>query len=124
MAQIADMTSLEARLTTLGFQMKHLRQILQRVHKLGVSPEESVFVFWQDELNDFTADIKQASTQLSSFSQRCQDATSKEKSLEQKEAEMMKEQELLEQKAAKMTKREELLEQKAAEMMKKQELLE
>lgn len=103
MAQSEDMANLEARLTRLGSQVEHLAQILPQPR---VSSEESTTDGWLDELNNFTADIKQARTQLSSISRR--------------EEEMTKKEELLKQKAAEMTKREELLEQKAV-MIRRQE---
>ena len=122
MAQIADMTNLEARLTTLASEVESLGQILQRVHEQS-SEEVSRLVDWQDEMDDFTAGLKQASTELSSFSQRWQDATHKEELLEQKEAEMRRREELLESKTAQITKGQELLEQRTADMMKREELL-
>ena len=107
-------------MSTLGSQVEHLAQILQR----GSAAERSVTEGRLDELNDFAADIKQAKAQLISCSQRWQDATFKEESLEQREAEMKKREELLEQKTAETTREQELLEQKAAEMTKREELLE
>ena len=125
MAQIVDMANLEARLTTLGSQVEHLAQIVQKGTEVS---EESITDDWMDELNGFTADIKQTRTQLCSFSQRWHDATIVKSEdvtrLERREEEIKMKEELLEQKTAEMTKREELLEQKAAEMTKKQELWE
>ncbi len=140
MAQIADMTSLEARLTALGSQVEQLAQILQRVP--GMASKRSTLDDWQVQLNGFTAEIKQTSTQLSSFRERWHDATivksedvtrlerreeevkMEEELLEQKAAEMTKGEELLKQRTADITKGQELLEQKAAEMTKREELLE
>ena len=122
MAQIADMTNLEARLTTLASEVESLGQILRRVHEHS-SEEVSRLVDWQDEMDDFTAGLKQASTELSSFSQRWQDATHKEELLEQKEAEMRRREELLESKTAEITKGQELLEQRTADIVKREELL-
>ena len=109
-------------MTTLASEVESLGQILQRVHEQS-SEEVSRLVDWQDEMNDFTAGLKQASTELSSFSQRWQDATHKEELLEQKEAEMTRREELLESKTAEITEGQELLEQRTADITKREELL-
>ena len=126
MAQTGNMANLEARLTTLGCQVEQLAQMLERVPR--VSSEISTLYTWQDELSDFTAKIKQTSTELSSFRERWHDATIVKSEdvtrLERREEEIKMKEELLEQEAAEITKREKLLEQRTADLSKGQELLE
>ena len=108
-------------MTTLASEVECLAQILQR--RPGKPSEESITEESLDELKDFTAGLKQVSTEISSFSQRWQDVTHKEELLEQKEVEMRRREELSESKTAEITKGQELLEQRTADIMKREELL-
>ena len=123
MAQSVDMANWEARLTTLGSQVEYLAQILQI--RPGNPSEESITEESLDELNDFTADIKQARTQLNSFSQRWHDATVVKsedvRRLEKREEEIEMKEGLLDQRTAEI---EELLKQRAADIAEREELLE
>ena len=120
MAQIEDMANLEAQLTTLGSLVEHLAQTMKSVPES--SSERSNIDGWLDEMNDFTANMKQARTQLSSCTQRWHDANIEEL-LGQKEAEMKKREELLEQRIAGITRREQLLEQRTRAVNEREEMI-
>ena len=120
MAQIGDMANLDAQLTTLGSLVEHLAEVLKSVPES--SSERSIIDGWQDEMNDFTANMKQARTQISSCTQRWHDANIEEL-LGQKEAEMKKREELLEQRIAGITKREQLLEQRTRAVNEREEMI-
>ena len=109
-------------MTTLTFEMGSMGQVLHRVQE-SASEEVARLLDWQNKMDDFTANLKQASTELRSFSQRWQDATHKEELLKQKEVEMRRREELSESKTAEITKGQELLEQRTADIMKREELL-
>lgn len=125
MAQKVDMTKLEAQLTRLEGLSGHITQLLQS----GAgepSAESNADLLW--ELNDFSTNIKQATTELRSYSQRWRDATIAKSEdvthLERREAEIREEQELLTHNAAEVMRREQLLKESTAEMAKTEMLLE
>lgn len=123
MAQNVDMTKLEAQLTRLEGLSGHISQLLESDAGGSYLP---VDLKW--ELNDFSSNIKQATTELQSYSQRWRDATIAKSEdvtrLERREAEIREEQELLTHNAAEVTRREQLLKESTAEMAKKEMLLE
>ena len=125
MAQNVDMTNLEAQLTSLGAQVEFIAQMLQRGP--GESSEESITEERLDELNDFTANIKQATIQLRSYGQRWHNATIVKsedvRGLERREEEIEHKKEVVRQKQAYMAEQEELQKAKAADISKEGELL-
>ena len=125
MAQNVDMTKLEAQLSRLEGLSGHITQLLQS--GAGEPSAESITDDLLYELNDFSTNIKQATTQLRSYSQRWRDATVVKsedvKRLERREEKIELEEDLLRQKQADMAEQEELLKQKTAEMTLREELL-
>ena len=95
--------------------MEHIAQLLQRGP--AESSKKSITEEGPDELDDFTANIKQATTQLRLFSQRWHNATITKsgdvRRLERRGEEIEREEELLRQKTGHMAEQEELLKHKA-----------